>query len=179
MPVHIEPPEDLDLIRERVWASVAGTFGEELTLSTPYRVEAVDLESLAGGALNLSWGARWQCLVGAGEPTAAVDVVREADEYFVVSINYGDLAPRFNEAAALADSVLGVRDYALSEIEIPGLHVAVARLVDILDGSERFIPVLPLSDGAEPIDVMRVYSPEELTDALQPAAQRALEARWE
>jgi hypothetical protein len=179
MPVRIDPPEDLERIRERVSASVAGTFGTELTLSTPYRVEAVDLESLAGGELNLSWEARWQCLVGPGEPTAAVDVVRQAGDYVVVSINYGDLAPRFNEAAALADSLLGAGDYELSEIEIPGLHLAVARLIDTVDGSESLIPVLPLSDDGEPIEVMRIYTPEELTAALQPAARRALEAHWE
>jgi hypothetical protein len=55
----------------------------------------------------------------------------------------------------------------------------VARLVDTLDGSERLIPVLPLPDDVPPIDVLRIYSPEELTRALQPAAQRALAARWE
>jgi hypothetical protein len=57
MPIRIEPPADLDLIRERVWASVGRRFGDELTLSTPYRVESVDLESIARGELNLSWGA--------------------------------------------------------------------------------------------------------------------------
>jgi hypothetical protein len=62
MPIHIEPPEDLDLIRERVWASVARQFRGELTLGTPYRVEAVDLQSLARGQLNLSWEARGSAL---------------------------------------------------------------------------------------------------------------------
>lgn len=179
MPVHIEPPKDAALIRERVAASVGQTFGVDPTLSLPFPIREADLKSLANGRLELIWSSRWRCLAGVEEPTAAVDVIHEAGHYSVVSINRGELASRFNQALMLADKELSERDYELSEVEIPGLHLALARLVDSLDGHELLIPVLPLQGASTPIVLMEAYSPEELIAALQPEAQRALEARWE
>jgi len=175
MPLHIDPPQDPDALQQQILRSLQGTFGDTITLSAPYRLVTADLRALARGELLLSSDDRWQCLVGAGEPMAAVDVVREGAGYEVVSVNHGRLATRFNDAVRLAEDSLGESDHALSGVEIPRLHLAAARLVPMVAGTELYIPVLPLVTNTSTIEPLRIYSVDELVDVLQAEARRALD----
>lgn len=158
---------------ELVLATVGEEFGEEPMLSAPFAVETVQLRPLAKGELAYAPTNRWQCLIGAEHPTAAVDLGVEGDEYFVTSINRGELAMRFNRAVSVAEKELRDSEFLLSQIEIPGLHMAAARLVDTTTRNELFIPVLPLP-GNEELQPMRVYDPERLTTVLQADAEMGM-----
>jgi hypothetical protein len=174
MPVHIEEIEESNAIREKVLASVGDAYGEMLTLSAPLQVGTVALDSLVRGEMSYTEGPRWQCLVGAEEPSAAVDVIRQGDEYLVVSINRGELAPRLNEAIVTAEKRLDDDEYMLSEVEIPGLHLAAARLVSVASKAELLIPVLGVP-GNHDLEPMDIYRPEDLAAILQRDAAQVLD----
>lgn len=176
MPIRIEPPEDLAQLEERVLEAVGATFGSLVTMSTPYRVETVELEWIARQRTRISSPGRWQCLVGNDEPAAAIDIRRERSDYVVISVNHGELATRFNDAVTAADEISGSKVYELRALEVPGLHFAAVHLLADEETS-LFIPALEVP-GAEPaLEVLRAYSSGELFESLRPAAERAL-SEW-
>jgi hypothetical protein len=169
MALRIVPPDGLEQLWQRVLNTLGQRFGPHPMLTQPYPVETVALETLASGRLQGAGGeARWQCLAGAVEPEAAIDVVRVTGEFMVVSVNYGRLAAHINDAVALAHDATGPHDYELRALEVPGLHFAALELV--ATDERLFVPVEPLDTGAT-----RIYSAEELAATLQPQAERTLD----
>ncbi len=83
-----------------------------------------------------------------------LDVTRNPEGYVVVSVNYGELAPRLNEVVARAEELLPYGDYKLRSLEIPGLNFVAVHLAD--ETSDLFFPVLP--SGASQTTYRRAYA---------------------
>jgi hypothetical protein len=173
MSLRVESPDDAQDLQDSVISAVGTQFGHTPTVSAPYPVETANLETVAagdilGGLVDIT---RWQCLIGTEEPSAAVDVIRDQDHYVVVSINYGELAPRLNEVIRTAEQLLPQGDYELRSLEVPGLNFVAVHLVG--EGSDLFFPILPSGAGPNNIPV-RSYTAAELAASLQEAAEQVL-----
>lgn len=173
MALRIEELQDADLFRERVAAAVGTRFGELPTLSAPLPVETADPAAIGAGQIRPTSAERpprWQCLIGREEPEAVVEVVRDADDYVVVSINTGDLAPSLNDAVLSAESLGDIEDFELRELEIPGLHFAAIHLI----GRTKvlFIPVVSTEHRMAGIEPLTPMTGAELGAALRPHAYR-------
>ncbi|MGY4771134.1 hypothetical protein ACXC9Q_29860 [Kribbella sp. CWNU-51] len=154
--------------------AIGSMFDNEPLISAPYRVEVVDLESVAAGSLvgqNRGQLPRWQCLVGPGEPAATIDLIEVPNDFKVVSINRGTLATQFAEAVDFADAIAGTNEYELRAFEIPALHFAAAHLIG--NDLEHFIPIgWPAADiGLFPFEV---YFPAFIAEQLSLFARRVL-----
>jgi hypothetical protein len=173
MPLRVEPPDDAQDLQESVISAVGAQFGSTPTVSAPYPVETANLAAVAAGDIlgGLLDTPRWQCLVGGEEPRAAVDVTRDSEGYVVVSVNYGELAPRLNEVVARAEELLPHGDYELRSLEVPGLNFVAVHLAG--ETSDLFFPVLPSGAGSDDIPA-RLYTTTELAASLRDAAVQVL-----
>lgn len=173
MTIRIEELQDAALLHKRVAAAVGTRFGELPSISAPLPVETADLAAVGAGEIRPSSARqppRWQCLIGRDEPEAVVEVVREADDYVVVSVTTGDLAPSLNDAVLTAENLSDTDDFELRELEIPGLHFAAIHLV----GRTRalFIPVVSNEHPMPGIEPLTPMTEAQLGAALRPYAYR-------
>lgn len=163
MPLHFPEPHDLERLLTRAAAALGVDLGPAIELAQPIEAETWAYDAPGHQAYpSMTSGRRWQCLAGVDGPEVVVDLVEEADDYTVVSVNHGTLAVELNAAITFCDEQLpDSGDYIVRSLQVPSLHFSSLHLTGPAD---LLVPLDP-----PPLAIITVT---ELPSLLAPLAER-------
>ena len=169
MALFFTEPLQLDLLLHRAAAALGEDLGPDMQIAQPVEAETWQYDAVTNEARRTGApGRRWQCLAGVEGPAVVVDIVEEAGDYTVVSVNRGTLAGDLNDAVAFAEAQLGddAGGYLVRSMQVPALHFASLHLSG---PSELLIPMSPPPAGGTDLTIAPI---SDLPRLLAPLAQR-------